>query len=41
MSCERRQALNFLVGRERVTLLRKERILKYKYHTQISSCEGD
>ncbi len=41
MNCGRRQALTFLVGRERVTILRKEGIWRYKYHTQFSSCEAD
>src|SRR5260370_30033813 len=38
MNCGRRQALSFLVGRERVTILRNERIWRYKYHTQFSIC---
>ena len=41
MNCGRRQGLNFLAGRERVTILRYEGIWRYKYHTQISSCEAD
>jgi hypothetical protein len=41
MSCERRQALNFLVGQESVTILRKESIWRYKYHIQFPSCKED
>ena len=41
MNCGRRQALSFLAGRERVTILRKDSIWRYKYHTQFSSCEAD
>ena len=41
MTNGRRQALNFLVGRERVTILRKQSIWRYKYHPQFPSCKAD
>src|SRR6266566_2967943 len=39
MNCGRRQALSFLVWRERVTILRKEGIWRYKYHTQFTAAK--